>query len=65
LRPGAGQPGPPGSGERPLTALTVNEIRQMHAVFSRPARPARHYWHCHEVAPEWVLWARHVQFCCD
>ncbi len=20
---------------------------------------------CHEVAPGWVLWARHVQFCCD
>jgi hypothetical protein len=20
---------------------------------------------CQEVAPEWVLWARHVPFCCD
>jgi hypothetical protein len=38
----------------PLTCLSLNEIRRMHAVLCRPAHPPEHYLH-------WSRWRRRHQ----
>jgi len=43
-----------GSDGQPVTCLTVNEIRRMHAIFCRPDWPPGHYLH-------WSRWRRRHQ----
>lgn len=45
---------PATSGNEPLTGLTMNEIRRMHAILSRPAHPASYHLH-------WSRWRRRHQ----
>jgi hypothetical protein len=43
-----------GSDGQPLTCLSVNEIRRMHAIFCRLAHPPGHYL-------QWSRWRRRHQ----
>ncbi len=42
------------SNGQPMICFTVNEIRRMHAILSRPAHPAAHHLH-------WSRWRRRHQ----